>query len=207
VVYVEFQGTDTNNVARDYPAIRIRNGSTLPMAPTATDPGGLTVATNSAIYVQGDFNTVDWKPASFIADVATFLSNSWTDANSTVFPRTAATISTTVNAALLAGNRETPCDAYNCGGPQPYSGGLENFPRFLENWTGTAFNYRGSLVCLFPSRMTRLNWGHTLNGGRGYYSPPVRNWSFDNNFLDPKLLPPGTPRLASVAQVSYRSVY
>ena len=206
IIYVEFQNADTNNVARDYPAVRVRNGAALPVPPNATDAGGLTVTTNSALYMQGDFNTVDWRPASLIGDVVTFLSNNWTDANSTVFPRTAAVMPTTVNAALLAGSGVTPCDAFNCGGPQVYSGGLENFPRFLEDWTGTAFNYTGSLVSLFPSRMSRLPWGHNLNGS-GYYSPPDRNWSFDSRFLDPKLLPPGTPRLASVATVSYRSVF
>lgn len=213
VVYVEFQGMDTTNAARDYPSIRLRNGSELPLPPNATDPGGLTISTNGALYVQGDFNTVNWKPASLIADVATFLSNDWSDANSAVFPRTQVINPTTVNAALLAGSGVTPCDAYNCGGPQQYSGGLENFPRFLEDWNApgggaaTAFNYTGSLVSLFPSRMSRLPWGHDLNGGSGYYSPPSRNWNFDNRFLNPTLLPPGTPRLGSVSQVSYRSVF
>lgn len=210
VVYIEFQGRDTLNTSRDHPAIRIRNGSELPAAPAPGEPGGLTITTNGALYVRGDYNTVNWKPAALIADVTTFLSNSWSDAASATFPRPRTYAVTSVLAALLAGSSETPCDARVCGGPQPYGGGLENFPRFIEDWggsTGTAFNYTGSLVSLFESRQSRRRWGHTLNSGRSYYTPPVRNWNFDVRFRDPMLLPPGTPRLGSVLQISYRNVF
>ena len=211
VVYVEFQGRDSTIVNRDYPAIRIRNGTQLPNAATAGDPGGMTIATNAAMYVWGDYNTTNWKPAALIADVASFLSNTWTDASSTTFPRPRTYATTSVWAALLAGNSETPCDARNCGSPQPYGGGLENFPRFLEDWggsaAGTPFNYTGSLVSLFVSRQSARLWGHTLNGGRAYYNAPVRNWSFETRFRNPMLLPPGTPRLGSVLQISYRNVF
>ncbi len=211
VVYVEFQGRDSTIANRDYPAIRIRNGSQLPNPAVAGDPGGMTIVTNAAMYVWGDYNTTNWKPAALIADVASFLSNSWTDASSTTFPRPRTYATTSVWAALLAGNSETPCDARNCGSPQPYGGGLENFPRFLEDWggsaAGTPFNYTGSLVSLFVSRQSARLWGHTLNGGRAYYNAPVRNWSFETRFRNPMLLPPGTPRLGSVLQISYRNVF
>ena len=211
VVYVEFQGRDSTILNRDYPAIRIRNASQLPNPAAAGDPGGMTIATNAAMYVWGDYNTTNWKPAALIADVASFLSNSWIDASSTTFPRPRTYATTNVWAALLAGNSETPCDARNCGSPQPYGGGLENFPRFLEDWggsaAGTPFNYTGSLVSLFVSRQSARLWGHTLNGGRAYYNAPVRNWSFETRFRNPLLLPPGTPRLGSVLQISYRNVF
>ena len=206
VVYVEFQNADTTVLTRDYPAIRLRNGSELPLPPATGDAGGVTVATNAALYVRGDYNTVNWKPAALMADVATFLSNSWTDAASATFPRTNADLGATVYAGLIAGNSETPCDARSCG-VQPYGGGLENFPRFLENWSGDTFRYVGSLVCLFPSSQSQRLWGHTLNGGSGYYGAPVRDWAFETRFLDPNQLPPGTPRLGSVLQVAYRNVY
>ena len=211
IVYVEFQNRDSLNANRDLPALRVRNGAELPMPAVAGDPGGVTLVTNSALYVLGDYNTVDWKPSALMADVATFLSNDWTDAASTIFPRPRTFANTSVNAALLAGNSDTPCDAMNCGAPQPYGGGLENFPRFLEDWGGsvggTQFNYAGSLVSLFPSRLTANVWGHGLNGGFGYYNPPTRNWGFDTRFQNPLLLPPGTPRLGAVLQVAFRSVY
>lgn len=210
IIYVEFQGRDSTIANRDYPALRIRNASQLPDPPAVGEPGGMTITTNAAMYVRGDYNTVNWKPAALIADVATFLSNSWSDANSQTYgrPRTFAT--TSVWAALLAGNSETPCDARVCGGPQQYGGGLENFPRFIENWggsaAGTAFNYTGSLVSLFVSQQSARPWGHNLNGA-GYYTAPVRNWSFETRFRNPMLLPPGTPRLGSVLQIAYRNVF
>jgi hypothetical protein len=206
IIYVEFQGRDSLIANRDYPAVRIRNGAELPLPTAPGEPGGMTITTNAALYVRGDYNTINWKPAALIGDVTTFLSNAWSDANSANFPRTLAT-PTTVFAALLAGNSETPCDARNCG-PQPYGGGLENFPRFIERWPGIAFNYTGSLVSLFVSRQSSRQWGHNLNvGGNSYYQPPNRNWSFETRFQNPMLLPPGTPRLGSVLQISYRSVF
>jgi hypothetical protein len=209
IIYVEFQGRDSLIPNRDYPALRIRGGSELPLPTFPGEPGGMTITTNAAMYVQGNYNTINWKPAALIADVANFLSTSWNDATATNlnFPRTIAG-PTSVWAALLAGNSETPCDARVCGGPQPYGGGLENFPRFLENWSGVPFNYTGSLVSLFVSRQSSRNWGHNLNvGGNSYYNPPNRNWSFETRFQNPMLLPPGTPRLGSVLQISYRSVF
>jgi hypothetical protein len=206
IIYVEFQGRDSTINTRDYPAIRIRNGAELPLPTAPGEPGGLTITTNAAMYVRGNYNTINWKPAALIGDVTTFLSNGWSDANSVNFPRTMAT-QTSVWAALLSGNSETPCDARVCGGPQQYGGGLENFPRFLENWTNIPFNYTGSLVSLFVSRQSGRVWGHNLNGGRPYYNPPNRNWSFETRFQNPMLLPPGTPRLGSVLQISYRNVF
>ena len=32
----------------------------------------------------------------------------------------------------------------------------------------------------------------------GIYNPPTRNWNFDNNFLDPRKLPPGTPAVRTL---------
>ncbi|MCC7053770.1 MAG: hypothetical protein IT355_10920 [Gemmatimonadaceae bacterium] len=209
VLYVEFQNRDTLVAGRDYPALRLKNGWELPAAAPG-EVGGMTVSTNSALYVQGDYNTTNWKPASLLGDVATFLSNAWADDSSAVFPRPRTFAATTVYAALLAGNSETPCDAMNCG-TQPYGGGFENFPRFLEDWGGstggTQFQYRGSLVALFTSRQSSRPWGHGLNMGFGYYNPPSRDWAFETRFSDPQFLPPGTPSLGAVVQVSYRSVF
>jgi hypothetical protein len=216
VLYVEFRNRDSTGVdqLRDYPALRVVNGDVLPLPAVPGDPGGMSIVTNSALYVQGDFNTLSWKPAALMADVTTFLSNGWDDTQSQVFPRPPTAVATTVNAALLTGNSETPCDIVHCGGIQQFGGGLENLPRFIEDWgggtppiPGVAFNYTGSLVALFASRQSTQPWGHSFNGGQRYYAPPQRNWTFDTRFRNPLLLPPGTPRLGSVMQVSYRNVY
>src|SRR5207247_4159259 len=86
--------------------------------------------------------------------------------------------STTVNAAFLAGIVKTTSSSY--------SGGVENFPRFLENWSGDTLTYNGSMVVLFYSKVATGLWKNTGS----YYSPPVRNWTFDVNFLDPRKMPP-----------------
>ena len=163
------------------------------------------------MYVQGDYNTVNWKPAAFFADAITFLSNNWNDAQQAewacvAMPRNL----TTVNAAIAAGNTATTCDwqRAGCGSPM-YGGGLENFPRFLENWGGgRTFRYVGSLVSLFQSRKSFGDWGNSINGcNGGYYSAPTRDWSFDIRFRDPRLLPPGTPRVGTVIQTAFRPLY
>ena len=52
---------------------------------------------------------------------------------------------TTVNAAIVAGI--VPSSAV--GGDGTYSGGAENFPRFLEIWgEDTTFTYYGSMIQL-----------------------------------------------------------
>ena len=58
-----------------------------------------------------------------------------------------------------------------------YSGGVENFPRFLEDWTGKSFTYYGSMVELYPSGQATGVWG-----SGNVYNPPNRNWYFDTNF-------------------------
>src|SRR5208282_5380522 len=71
-----------------------------------------------------------------------------------------------------------------------YSGGMENFPRFLETWgLANVFTYNGSMVKMFPSLYATNAW----NNNNNIYSPPKRNWSFDLNFRDPTKLPPLTP--------------
>ena len=73
-----------------------------------------------------------------------------------------------------------------------YSGGVENFPRLLENWSGKNLWYNGSLAALFYSHIAQGLWN-----APGYYSPPIRHWAFDSNFNDPSKLPPHTPILYS----------
>ena len=61
-----------------------------------------------------------------------------------------------------------------------YSGGVENFPRFLEHWGGRKLAYNGSMVVMFYSLLAIAPWG-----GSDVYSPPTRQWTFDLNFMDP----------------------
>jgi len=166
-------------------AVRVYNGAQLPT-------NGLTVATARPLYVQGDYNsdsatrgtadTSTTQPASLVGDAITILSDSWSDANSTSMVGSRVASSTTVNAAFLTGVVETTSEHY--------SGGMENFPRFLETWgLANVFTYNGSMVKMFPSLYATNAW----NNNNNIYSPPKRNWSFDLNFRDPTKLPPLTP--------------
>ncbi|MCX6835453.1 MAG: PilX N-terminal domain-containing pilus assembly protein, partial [candidate division Zixibacteria bacterium] len=61
--------SDEISGASDWPALRLTNGSEL--------GGGLTVASENPLYTLGDFNSVNKKPVSLMADAVTFLSNQW----------------------------------------------------------------------------------------------------------------------------------
>jgi hypothetical protein len=179
-------------------AVRVFNGLQLP-------PSGLTVATGRPLYVLGDYNqqnsanlgttnTSTTLPASLAADAITILSDSWSDANSTsaVGSRTAS--STTVNAAFLTGAVDTTLGHY--------SGGMENFPRFLESWgSANVFTYNGSMIKMFPSLYATNVWGQA-----NVYNPPKRNWAYDANFDDPTKLPPKTPSLLQVMRGQWANV-
>ena len=185
-------------------AIRLKNGGTLPN-------GGLTVASGNPVYIQGDFNTgsvasavpgatptiqplsnsgdptqptvagYDRQPAAVVADAVDVLSNSWNDALAGTVPGASPT---TINAAFVSGNVPT--------GGGYYSGGVENFPRFLENWSNKNFTYYGSMIQLYKSQQAIGRWGSP-----NVYSPPKRAWYFDTNFV-------ATPPPGLLASFNYR---
>jgi hypothetical protein len=173
-------------------AVRVFNGLQLPSL-------GLTVATHDPLYVQGNYNqpvatnlgsarTSTSLPASLVADAITVLSENWSDANSLLPESSRNALPTTVNAAFLTGVVETTLGHY--------SGGMENFPRFMENWgSANTFTYNGSMVRMFPSFLATNIWGQT-----NVYNPPARNWTYDANFNTPTKLPPLTPSLQVVSR-------
>ena len=165
-------------------AVRLVNGAQL--------PSGLTVVTPDPLYVQGDFNTVAKQPAAAIADAVNLLSNSW---NATADSRPIGAnpppaSDTTYNFSFAAGNTPTVGTAYN--------GGLENFPRFHEDWGGITCTYNGSMAELWRSKIATQPWGKPK-----VYGAPKRVWSFDADLLNPQRLPPFTPRAYRVATNVY----
>jgi len=64
--------------------------------------------------------------------------------------------------------------------------------RFLEDWNGQNFTYRGSIVDLWHSQQATGNWRCCGTGGTNYYTPPTRIWSYDTLFNTTP--PPGTPQ-------------
>ena len=179
-------------------AVRLHNGTTLPER-------GLTVATARPLYVLGNYNqtnsanmhttnTATTRPASLVADAVTLLSVNWDDTKSTSDLDSRTAKPTTVNAAILTGVVETT--------KGKYSGGMENFPRFLEKWgLASTLTYNGSMVKMFPSQYATNAWGLA-----NVYDPPKRNWAYDLNFNDPAKLPPLTPSLLKVLRGQWATV-
>jgi len=169
-------------------ALRLINCATLAPA------DGLTIVSDNPVYVKGDFNTNSKKGVAILGDSVTFLSNNWMDAkannaNSPYAIRIAT--STTVNAALVTGNTTTSLGNYN--------GGLENLPRFLENWSGIDFFLRGSIINLWASQQATGAWVY----GSPVYNAPNRVWSYDTDFDDPTNLPPWPPRVRTLAPAQW----
>lgn len=218
VVYVEFPQQNSTSTREDNvnPAnqgwgLKLINGKTIPN-PEFThsdDIYGTTIATNQMMYVQGHYNADgnmstgtpfepdnpdsfaiaegQEAPAALIADAITFLSEGWVDSNSDNDDlSTRVAQPTEVSAAILTGlvpSGET--------GSNSYSGGVENFPRFLEKWKGIDFMVRGSIVALFESEVATEPWGKS-----DVYSAPNRKWGFNQKFAE-GYLPPGTPYIRS----------
>jgi len=157
--------------------------------------GGLTVALDNPVYIKGDYNTgTTPAPAAIFSDAVTILSNNWNDTKSTPPGSTPDTTllsnrvanSATVNSAIMTGYVPTV-------GTQ-YSGGVENFPRFLEDWSPSTLTYSGSLNALWYSQQATGNWVY----GGNVYQAPTRNWSYGMN---PANLPPGVPKVRIVWKI------
>ena len=179
--------------------VRLVNGAQLP-------PQGLTVATPSPVYIQGNYNappaamgttnTTGTLPASVAADAISVLSGAWMDSNSKLALSSRVAVATTVNAAFLSGNVATTSSTY--------SGGLENFPRFLESWSGKTFTYNGSMICMFNSLIATGIW-EAPGSANNVYDAPVRQWALDQNFQLSNKLPPSTPGLMVLIRASWRT--
>jgi len=193
--------------------VKLVDGAQLPNPAFARskDIYGMTVATNNALYVQGHYNAdgssatgsatapdandvAAEPPAALAADAITFLSSSWSDTRSFESGIPASSSFTEVSAALLTGQVVT-----NKGNNGRYSGGVENFPRFLENWSGRTFRYRGSMVALFESEVATEPWRNN------YYSAPNRDWGFHQLFAQ-GFYPPGTPNTRTFRRIDFRDL-
>jgi hypothetical protein len=169
--------------------VRVVYGETLPS-------GGLTIATPNPLYIEGDYNvplayvgttnTSGSVPAALISDALTVLSEAWYDTNSLGTLGRRIGTNTTINAAIIAGFVPT--------GGGYYSGGVENLPRLLEDWTARTLNINGSLVALYHSAKATAPWGARPD----VYKPPRRIWSFDFKFSNPSGLPLNTPEVRTL---------
>ena len=180
---------DNSNTSSNRRGVRLINGTKIPSM-------GLTIASQNPVYIQGNYNTggnppsnsgdpttpqvsgYTRAPCAVIADAVSLLSNSWIDANSFAGTGSRVATNTTINTAILAGIVPTA----PVGGDGSYSGGAENFPRFMEDWSHAVITYYGSMVELYQSGQSTGEWGKS-----NVYVPPTRKWYFDTNF---KVRPP-----------------
>jgi len=160
------------------------NGTTLVNGKEIGSP--LTIACENPLYVRGDFNTVDKQPVAALADAVTFLSNNWDPAKSAMSYKYRSASKTEANIAFVTG------DLAPSG--TNYGGGLENLPRFLEDWNGTQFALKGSMIEGWRSKEAIGTWRY-IQSYDAYYSAPTRLWSFDEDFNDPAKLPPHSPTI------------
>jgi hypothetical protein len=170
-----------------------------------TIPAPVNIVSNGPVYIQGDFNipTVDpntgaampKQPAAVIADAINLLSNAWDNSKAPGGAPPNAS-ETSYNFAMVTGQVPTVPG-------QQYSGGLENLPRFQENWGGVNCNYRGSLINLWTSAIATGAWGQN-----NVYSPPNRNWDWDSAFgTTTASQVPGFPRAISISRTIYTMDY
>jgi hypothetical protein len=191
-------------------------------------PSGESSLNDSAAASRYNGNQV---PASIVADAVFPLSKTWYDALPAMYPEgantrvadagalldtdgVAITDETAVRAGFIAGS--TLSSMTSVSPPAYYldnlNGGVHNFPRFLETWSGInasssfytkRWNYVGSFIILYNSLQAMSPW--SVASSVVYY-PPTRNWAFDITFTDPMKLPPGTPQFQHIEPTGFRQI-
>lgn len=167
----------------------------------------MTVVSSGPVYIQGDFNAPDTaiNPATgaqftkqyvgVIADAVNLLSNAWNNTKTPGGGEPTAS-NTTYNFAMITG--QVPTDKST----GQYSGGLENLPRFHENWGGVTATYRGALISLWTSAIATGAWGKG-----NVYNPPNRNWDWDTAFGSGTAQIPGFPKAVTISRTVYMADY
>lgn len=223
VIYASVEGSQSDG--ENHYGVRLFGGANLAIPggiDVVSNPTGLTMVSDQAVYVLGDYNRglvapaslhawsdpaiLPRQPAAVIGDTVNVLSeNYWNpncagatcrDGQSPLALGNIARLAanTVINAAFLAGVDSTP-DGYAGN----YNGGFENYPRFHESWNNISLRYRGSFVSLGEPFHVSGAWcgtGATCN----IYNPPLRDWNFDVGFNEVANLPPLTPRFTYLRQ-------
>jgi hypothetical protein len=238
VWFLTVKGPDSNPTppaSNDY-GVRIYNGQDLSSPVSGIAIKGLSVVSDQAVYIRGDYNCGSSttcnngnddddirKPAAVMADTINVLSNNWPLDDSFSNSRISSGSSfgneptagrpaspTTIDAAFLAGIDIT--GVVNRGGQnQGYAtagGGLNNYPRFHEDWSNgfngsnrIDFTYQGSMVSLGAPRKVNGRWcGSGSTANCNIYNPPNRLWRYDPLFNNAANLPPLSPRAVFLKQ-------
>lgn len=198
VFHFTVKGPDSAEPANNY-GVRLKNAADLQSsvggAPLVQ---GMTVVSDQALYVWGDYNEDPGNkiPAALMADSFNVLSNAWDDSKDTLNVDSRVASNTRIYSAVLAGT-DTTGGVEGIGGQGgAYNGGLENYPRFHEKWTSKTLTYYGSFVSLGNSRHVNGGWVY----GNPQYKAPIRDWHYDTDFNDAANLPPITPRFVYLRQ-------
>jgi hypothetical protein len=205
-----------NRVSGARHALKLVNGS-LGNLPTKPDgSGGFTVASENPVYVQGNYNAdssgfgTGNAAAAVIADSVTVLSNNFNDLNSFKSPTRVSQgrrngTTTWYRMAVISGRTMSFPRPTWPGAPEDFGtdGGLHNFLRMIENWSGQTLNFQGSLVSLYYSEYAN----GIFKCCSTVYWAATRAFSFDTNFLDLSKLPPGTPRFRDVIDLGAQQVF
>ncbi len=205
-----------NKVTGARHVLRLVDGSLNNLPTLANGTGGFTVASENPLYVLGDYNSnaadpfwanqnaadIPHSAAALIGDAVTLLSDNWTDLNdmnNTINTGNRAATSTYYRTAIASGkNMDFPQPA---GAPEDFGtdGGVHNFLRYIENWGPATLSYRGSLISLYYAQYAT----GIFKCCNLVYSPPSRAYFFDTEFLVPTNLPPGTPELQDINNLTY----
>jgi hypothetical protein len=186
LLYCSHYGTSTGTKSK---GVELINGAELYTKSSTGShvPAPLTVVTEGSAYIKGDYNTTKKVGAAIIGDAVNLLSNAWSGTKTGSSLPTAS--DTTFNVAMITGNHETVGSTYN--------GGLENLPRFHENWTNKKATITGSFVNTWYSKFATGHWTY----GGNFYTAPLRIWSYDTAFNRVASLPPFTPMVVSAVDV------
>jgi hypothetical protein len=168
------------------------------------------------------------QPASVLADTITVLSNQCLDNSGQLDCGVAATAALpTVTAqtevhAAFATNQDSSCGdssftisgAYCAERVEKYKqrtgntksiyfgGGLQNYIRMLESWSGQTFLYRGSMIKL--DTPLEYNGPYITGTSANYYDIPIRDFGYDTDFNNFDRLPPLTPRVLTLVQEVFK---
>jgi hypothetical protein len=188
-------------------ALKLVNGATL----AATGITGLSVVSENPVYIQGNWNangtfTGAHAATAVMADAVAVLSSSWKDTNSFASPydvdqRPRATHSY-YRVAIISGKGpifNKPSDVSG-GSTFGTDGGAHSFLRMLEGGGSTTVHYKGSMATFFYNRQAV---GPFKCCGGIVYGVPVRDYTFDTDFLTPALLPPNTPMFRDLNAVGF----
>lgn len=202
-------------------AIRLLNGARLPGSENGSASNGFTIASQNALYIQGDYNTDSRLrsgvydptalpsntsisgnpetmpnahiPASIMADAVTLLSNNWNDGRSYNYePTDRPASSTTVEASIVAGV------SLAGSASDPYiQGGAHNIVRLMEDWSSSTLTLNGSLTELYVSKAFTGPWAVYPN-----YNPGSRRVLYDATLRQKR--PPGQPPISTFMRGEWR---